>query len=209
MYKAIFTLGHSTHPIEKFIKLLRMHGVSAVCDVRSSPYSRFNPQYNRENLKASLKESDIKYVFLGKELGARSEDPCCYQDGRVSYDRLAKTDIFRMGIDRLLRGAIDYDIALVCAEKDPLECHRTILVARELEKKGCSVLHILENGKIERHEDAIARLIREYNSGQGSDFFLTAEEIQNKAYSKQAEKISYALPEEDAGDTDVTIGVNK
>jgi uncharacterized protein (DUF488 family) len=198
MLNTIFTVGHSTHEIWKFIELLKMHDITAVCDVRSSPYSRFNPQYNRESLKDNLLKNGIKYVFLGKELGARSDDPTCYQDGNVQYDRLAKTELFQLGLERLLKGARDYNIALVCAEKDPIECHRTILVSRELERKGHSISHILETGEIETHDEAIERLIKGLNADQDYDLFLTKEEIRNQAYSKQAEKICYTLPEADA-----------
>ncbi len=208
MQNAIFTLGHSTHEIEKFIRLLKVHHITALCDVRSSPYSRFNPQFNRENLKISLRENGIKYVFLGKELGARSDDSACYKNGKVSYDLLANSELFQSGIDRVIKGSKDFKIALVCAEKDPLECHRTILVARELEKKGHCVIHILEDGTIEKNEEAVARLVKGFNSGQGDDLFLTEEEIKNRAFSKQAEKISYTLPEFDVEeDADVQKGM--
>ncbi|MGP0566701.1 MULTISPECIES: DUF488 domain-containing protein [unclassified Nitrospina] len=196
MHNTIFTVGHSTHEMEKFVRLLKMYDITAICDVRSSPYSHYNPQYNREKLKASLLENGIKYVFLGKELGARSDDPTCYKDGKVQYDCLAKTELFKIGIERLLKGARDYNIALVCAEKDPLECHRTILVARELEKKGLSIFHILGNGEIETHDEAMARLIKGLNSGHAHDLFISEEDIRNQAYSRQAEKISYTLPDD-------------
>ena len=90
MSAEIFTIGHSTHSIDVFIELLRQHRVSAVCDVRSIPYSRYNPQYNRENLKRSLEKHHILYVFMGKEFGVRSENPQCYCHGQVQYERLAQ-----------------------------------------------------------------------------------------------------------------------
>ena len=104
--KDVLTVGHSTHPLAVFLDLLRQHGVTALADVRSSPYSRMNPQYNRESLAAALKDEGIKYVFLGKELGARSDDPACYQNGRVQYQRLAQTSLFKSGIERVLQGAL-------------------------------------------------------------------------------------------------------
>lgn len=199
MHNTIFTVGHSTHEIGKFIGLLKMHDITAICDVRSSPYSRFNPQYNRESLKASLLKNGIKYAFLGKEFGARSDDPTCYQNGKVQYDRLAKTELFQRGLERLQKGARDYNIALVCAEKDPIECHRTILVARELETKGFLISHILNTGEIETHDEAMERLIKGINAGQDHNLFMTKEEIHKQAYSVQAEKICYTLPEDDDG----------
>lgn len=191
MKKAIFTIGHSTYPIEKFLGLLELHGITALCDVRSSPYSRFNPQYNRDALKDSLRSHNIKYVFLGDELGARSKDPSCYKDGRVQYVALAKTKLFRSGIDRIQLGINrDYKMALMCAEKDPLDCHRTVLVAHNLEKEGFKISHILGNGTLESHADATARLIKQFNFDQ-DDLFLSAQEVINKAFYKQGEKIAY------------------
>src|ERR1700704_3164996 len=120
MTEAVYTIGHSTHSIEKFVELLGRAQITAVSDVRSRPYSRMNPQFNRENLKQSLSANGIKYVFLGKELGARSEDHSCYRNGQVQYDLLARTDLFKQGIERILEGTQKYRVALMCAEKEPL-----------------------------------------------------------------------------------------
>lgn len=195
MKKVIFTLGHSTHNIEKFIDLLKMHTITAVCDVRSAPFSKYNPQYNQDNLKKILLGNKIKYVFLGKELGARSSDKSCYKNGQVQFELLAKTEFFQKGLERIIQGAKEFNIALVCAEKDPIECHRTLLVSRELEKQGFFISHILDDGKIETQEELITRIIKQNNSGQDCDLFLTKNEIHHKAYAAQSVKISYVLPE--------------
>src|SRR5260370_22847020 len=150
-----FKIGHSTHTLQHFFSLLKSHNITAFCDVRSKPYSRNNPQFNREDLKTALSNQGIVYVFLGRELGARSEDPTCYDDGKVQYDRLARTDLFRDGLDRIQEGAKKYRIALMCAEKDPLDCHRTILVARHLQALGFEVQHILADGGLESHKGAL------------------------------------------------------
>src|SRR5713101_7111495 len=97
----VLTIGHSTHTIEKFADVLCHNRVTAVADVRSVPYSRFQPQFNRESLSRALKEHGIAYVFLGKELGARSEDKTCYENGRVQYRRLSQTRAFRSGLERV------------------------------------------------------------------------------------------------------------
>src|SRR5579871_5281780 len=99
MQQTVFTIGHSTHNLQYFLSLLKLHSITALCDVRSKPYSRTNPQFNKENLKITLHEHGIIYAFLGRELGARSEDPACYHEGKVQYDRLAQTDLFRNGMD--------------------------------------------------------------------------------------------------------------
>jgi hypothetical protein len=112
---SVFTIGHSNHPIDAFITLLRQHGITALADVRSAPYSRFQPQFNKDALDRSLKAEGIKYVFLGKELGARSEDRSCYQNGRVRYPLLAETALFRNGLERVMTGAQNFKIAIMCA----------------------------------------------------------------------------------------------
>jgi len=156
----IYTVGHSNHPIERFIGLLQPHGITALADVRSTPYSRFNPQFRREKLQTALSDAGIQYVFLGAELGARSEDPAVYgADGRVSYALLAKTDLFRRGIARLQAGMADHRVAIMCAEREPLDCHRTILVSRELVREGIPVTHILADGSLESHDHAMQRLV--------------------------------------------------
>lgn len=117
----LYSIGHSTHPIETFVGLLQMHGVTALVDVRSHPYSKHFPQFSKDALKDALQKSGITYVFLGKELGARSENPACYRQGKVQYDLLAKEPLFAQGLDRLRQGMQKFQIALMCAEKDPLE----------------------------------------------------------------------------------------
>lgn len=186
----IYSVGHSTQPFEKFLNLLQKQGVTAIADVRSAPYSRFNPQFNREELRAALKVNGIRYVFLGKELGARSEDECCYVDGKVQYKLLAKTPFFQSGVRRVLEGAEAHKIALMCAEKDPIDCHRTILVARELVSRGATVTHILQDGSIESHQDAISRLIFKLGLGE-ADMFRSEELTVDDAYEKQGDRIAY------------------
>lgn len=186
----IFTVGHSTQSGEQFVRLLQKHGITAIADVRSAPYSRHNPQFNREELRAALKVHEIRYVFLGKELGARSDDECCYVDGKVRYPLLAATQLFRSGIERVIEGSLSQKIALMCAEKDPLDCHRTILVSRELVERGCNIKHILVNGAIELHCDAISRLVTRLGLG-GEDMFRSAALTVDEAYAKQGDRIAY------------------
>jgi uncharacterized protein (DUF488 family) len=176
--------------VEEFVSLLNRHQITAVCDVRSSPYSRVNPQFNRESLKASLRNAGIAYVFLGKELGARSDDSSCYEHGKVRYERLAATEEFRDGLRRVREGTGKFRVALMCAEKDPLECHRTILVARHLESEGIEVQHILSNGRLEAHASAMSRLLQNLRIPE-DDMFRSRAEILNEAYRMQGERIAY------------------
>jgi uncharacterized protein (DUF488 family) len=179
--------------MEQFIALLERHGVTALADVRSMPYSRFNPQYNRKALTQSLNLAGIEYVFLGAELGARSSDPACYEEGKVSYARLASTPAFQRGIDRLQAGMASHRIAIMCAEKEPLDCHRTILVARELRKRRVEVSHILASGEVEPHDATIGRL-RERLGLAKDDLFARDETHDAEAYDLQGRRIAYAGP---------------
>jgi len=187
---SIFTIGHSTHRAEAFLALLRQHGVEAVADVRSAPFSRFNPQFNREALEQCLKANGIRYAFLGKELGARSEDRSCYIDGRVQYGRLAQTALFQSGLDRVLQGAARYRVALMCAEKEPLECHRTLLVAKALVARGQPVLHIHADGHLETHEAAMERLL-DVTGLPKADLFRSKEELLSEALARQEQQVAY------------------
>ena len=201
--RSVLTIGHSNHPVKAFVALLRQHGVTALADVRSAPYSRFAPQFNREALERSLKAHSIKYVFLGRELGARPDDRSCYENGRVQYARLARTDLFRSGLNRVVRGANDYCVALMCAEKEPLECHRALLVARALDELDVPVEHILPDGRLESHGDAMLRLLKVVRL-PSQDLFRSRRELIALALAQQEERIAYVdekLAAETAGDT--------
>jgi len=186
----IHTIGHSIHPIEYFTSILKSSFIDAIADVRSSPYSKFTPQYNRENLYVSLKDAGISYVFLGDKLGARPKDDSCYENGQVKYNLLAKTDNFKSGISRLIKGSEKYSIAIMCSEKEPIVCHRTLLVGRELFKSGISVKHIGADGSIETHSEAMARLMRLVNVSD-CELFRSREELLEIACSIQESKTSY------------------
>lgn len=189
---AILTIGHSNHSSETFIKLLIDHGVETVADVRSAPYSRFNPQFNRERLKIDLKAHDMGYVFLGEELGARSKDPSHYDEsGRVLYSRLAKTGPFRRGLDRVVHGAAEHRIALMCSEGEPLECHRTLLVSRALvDDCKIAVGHILPDGGLESYDEAMDRLLLVAKRSE-NDFFLSRRERIAQAMEYQERRVAY------------------
>jgi uncharacterized protein (DUF488 family) len=190
MPEAVYTVGHSTHSLPRFFELLGRHAITAVCDVRSQPYSRLNPQFNRGELRDALRTAGVRYVFLGKELGARSTDKSCYCNGQVQYDRLAKTDEFKHGLERVKMGSRSYRVALMCAERDPLHCHRAILVARQLVEQGVHIRHILANGQLEDHDQALNRLLRILNLQQG-DMFQLNKDVTDEAYRRQNGEIGY------------------
>jgi uncharacterized protein (DUF488 family) len=192
--KRMFTIGHSNHEIEHFAHLLTRHGISAIADVRSSPYSEYSPQFNREILQQRLQSFHIEYVFLGRELGARRTEETCYVSGQAKYDAIRRLPAFRHGLDRILEGVEQYTLALLCAEADPLACHRTILICPEL-KAVCPDLqidHILGDGSLESHEQAEQRLVRLHKLQPELFGEMTSVAgLVRRAYDMQANRIAY------------------
>ena len=188
--RCLFTIGHSDHEIEPFVDLLQRHGVTAVADVRSHPYSRYLPQFNRETLAGALQRGGIAYIFLGNELGARRTEPECYVDGQARYDRIARTPAFAEGLRQVRRELAEHRLALMCAEKDPLTCHRMILVCRALRSEPIDIVHILADGELESMDDAEARLL-DVTGMPSRDLFRSRDELVDEAYERQAERIAY------------------
>ncbi len=186
----LFTIGHSDHEMPEFVSLLTRHGVDVVADVRSHPYSRFHGQFNRDTFAHLLNHAGIQYVFLGRELGARRSERESYEGKQARYDRIALLPAFREGLERLRHGLGSHRIALVCAEKDPITCHRTVLVCRQLRSDPIEIQHILDNGSIETMEQSESRLL-EVAGLPTADLFHDHSELIEQAYDLQAERIAY------------------
>ncbi len=159
MYRHLFTVGHSNLSIEDFISLLKKHKVNAIADVRSHPYSSYLPHFNRDLLKFELLKAKFKYVFLGDELGARPKDLSCYINDKAVYRKIADSNTFKSGIERILVGLNKYRIALMCSEKDPISCHRTILICKYLRQLDININHIIDEKTIESQEQLEDRLL--------------------------------------------------
>src|SRR4051812_35974451 len=144
----LFTVGHSNHEPDAFLDLLQSAGVTAVADVRSSPYSRRQPHFSRQTLEALLRQRGIAYVFLGEQLGGRPASPELYDaEGWANYEAIRQTARFREGLDRLLRGLQRYRIALLCGEEDPLDCHRGLMISPALVERGLPPTHLRKDGR--------------------------------------------------------------
>src|SRR5207247_1205287 len=156
----IMTIGHSNHPIEKLVGLLQASAVAVVVDTRSQPYSKYTVQFNREALQSAIAGAGMKYLYLGRELGGRPEGAGFYDaEGHVLYARVAESRPFREGIERVLAGSEQYRVALLCAEEDPRDCHRRLLVARVLaERGGALIRHIRGDGRLQTEEELRAEL---------------------------------------------------
>lgn len=209
MRNQLFTIGHSNLDKDSFVSLLNQHNITALADVRSSPYSRYLPHFNKDNLNHKLSNLGIKYVFLGQELGARPKDRNCYIEGKAVYEKIAKTSLFSKGIERILKGCQSYNIALMCAEKDPITCHRAILVCQHLKQFPIQINHILHDGTLETHQQLEKRLLKIHNLAppgtekliqlnlfdslpdQAPCQTLSLEESLTEAYRRQGNKIAY------------------
>lgn len=151
---SLYTIGHSRHTIDAFIDLARRHGISLIVDVRGQPYSRFNPQYNRERFRDALAEHGIDYSWLGDRLSGRPTKAEFYgTDGKVMWDELSRWPALHEGLAKVLGRAASERLALVCAEEDPMRCHRRFLLTPPLAELGARVLHIRGDGSLQTEEE--------------------------------------------------------
>ena len=182
--------------MEDFVALLTDNGVNMVVDVRSAPRSRWVPHFNPDNLEPSLERAGVDYAYMGRELGGRPNDRSAYDaDGRVSYERAALADDFSDAIASLIRQADDRRIILLCMERDPLECHRALLVARALADRGVDVRHILQDGGVENHEELMDRLLKSLGLPPQPDLLRTREDVIADAIRQQAGRVAYVAEE--------------
>jgi uncharacterized protein (DUF488 family) len=204
------SVGHSNHEAEGFLALLRGAGVSAVADVRSSPFSRRLPHFSRPQLEPMLRQAGLAYVFLGDLLGGRPAAEELYDDDGqgnrvVNYERVRATERFRQGLERLERGLERYAVALMCGEEDPLDCHRGLMIAPALKEKGLAPLHLRKGGRLETTEEMEGRLLRETKVGEGriGGLFPPGEEehreLLAEAYRVMNRKKAYRVQREEDG----------
>lgn len=189
----LLTIGHSTHSFERFIEIVKGAGVTAIVDVRSSPFSRYSPHFNRDALAAQLRKQGVHYLFLGRELGARRDERECYVGRQARYDRIAQLPLFRVGVERVLNGCATHTVALMCAEKDPITCHRMVLVSRAARQPGLKIDHVREDGSIESNTAAENRML-EFCKLPTEDLFQTRQSLVERAYDLQALRIAWQEP---------------
>jgi uncharacterized protein (DUF488 family) len=186
----LFSIGHSNIPAERFIAMLRTAGVNAIADVRSTPASRRFPWFSSKNLASALQDGGILYMPFGDSLGGRPRDPALYRDAVADYESMAQRPEFCAGLDRLLAMASQHRVCLMCAEREPLDCHRCLLVSRALAERGCAVGHILHDGTIEAHAATEQRLLAD--SGPDADLFVTGQgERLAAAYRRRCRAAAY------------------
>ena len=192
MTETLYTIGYSSRTIDDFIALLARYKITALCDVRSMPHSSRNPQFNRESIKRALESHNIDYVFLGEELGARPKDPSCYVDGKAIYHKIASLALFKKGLERIEIGVQKgYILALMCAEKDPMTCHRSILICRNLRGQGIDIQHIVDQEVTETQDELEKRLIAQLKLYPDMFKDTDSHALIERAYDIQGDRIAY------------------
>jgi uncharacterized protein (DUF488 family) len=212
MPEHLFTVGHSNLSIEEFIGLITKHQINVIADVRSHPYSSYLSHFNRDLLKFELLKAKFKYVFLGNELGARPKDLSCYINNKAIYSKITDSSDFQNGIKRILVGLNKYRVALMCAEKDPISCHRTILICKHLRQLDIKIDHIIDDKTLESQGQLEDRLLDLHGFDLGNNrlkipeilqldlfgsvepsktSFISKAEFLEQAYLIQENKIAY------------------
>lgn len=194
MSNELFTIGYSPHDLNSFLCILKKYKITAIADVRSAPYSQFKPEFNRDHLSEFLYKNGVVYVFLGDVCGARIESPDCYLNGKIDYSLVAQNKKFNECLRRIINGMEKFRIALMCAEKDPITCHRTILICRNLDIYFIKIRHLLHDGTVEEHQNSEQRLLELFNLNH-PDLFRSAQERLNDAYLRQGKKIAFEAAE--------------
>lgn len=197
----LFTVGHSTYDIDYFISLLKTYDINCVVDVRSTPYSKYSIQYNKDSIKMSLKSHNITYIHMGMEFGARRSSKDLYtREGYVDFERVKHDKAFKAGIERIKVGLKKgYNIAFMCTEKRPDECHRCILVGRNFKDLGYKVINIINESEYKLQEEIEMDLLETYFPDRNQvalipDMNLTNksdEELINDAYKLRNKEIGY------------------
>ena len=188
----LLTIGHSNQPIDRFLALLRDAGVTALADVRSTPASRRFPWFSARPLRSRLEAEGVAYLAMGDVLGGRPRDPSLFRDGVADYEAMAATPEFRAGIDRMVVTMRQHRVCLMCAERDPLDCHRCLLVAPALAAGGLAVGHVLGDGSMISHRTIEDGLL----SGEASDDLFAGDRTARlaHAYRRRAYKVAFRPP---------------
>ena len=185
----VLTIGHSNHPIGRFTSLLQGAGATTIVDVRSTPASRRYPWFSARGLREYLKQVHIAYLSMGDALGGRPRDTSLFRDGVADYEAMAATDAFRAGIDEVVAMAPRVRACLMCAEREPLDCHRCLLVAPALAARGLRIGHVTPDGNIVPHEAIEDRLLAQFGD---DDLFAGGRDARlAEAYRRRARAVAY------------------
>jgi uncharacterized protein (DUF488 family) len=198
--RAVYSIGHSNHALADFVALLEASSITALADVRSQPVSRRNPHFDKQELEAAVRERGFVYVFMGEQLGGRPNRASLFDsEGRADYERMCGADDFQRGLDRLETARGKFTVAMMCAEEDPLDCHRGLLIAPALGVRGVDVKHIRGDGTIESTAQMEERLLGDTDVGRWDGLFAATlsdddrREMLAEAYRRMARKKAFRL----------------
>jgi uncharacterized protein (DUF488 family) len=195
MTQKLYTIGHSAMPLYTFLAALKKWRVKLLVDVRSHPSSRRFPHFTQANIEKALRMSGVEYLFLGTQLGGRPDDPQAYgPDGVVDYAACRESRAFQAGLKRVQHELAGADLALMCSEEEPLECHRFLMIGPALVALGIAPLHIRKGGIIETQQEAEHRLLKQQKlaaAGEGSLFSADRESALQTAHLAQSKKCAF------------------
>lgn len=196
----LFTIGHSNYEVNYFINIVKKYKINCIVDVRSIPYSKYSPQYNKENIKKLLKINKINYIYMGKEFGAMRTAKTLYtKEGYVDFEKVKYDKDFKLGINRVKVGVEKgYNIAFMCSEKNPTDCHRCILIGRTFKELGYNIINIIDENKYKLQNDIEKELIETYYPDRNQislipEMNLSNEELINNVYKFKNREIGYRL----------------
>jgi uncharacterized protein (DUF488 family) len=191
--KGFVTIGHGKRDLNTFIYTLLRYKVNCIVDVRSSPYSKFSPQFNREILASELNKHNITYKWFGDSLGGRPSDLSTYdENGIVDYDKLIKSDAFSKGLKELEELSVPYNVCIMCSEHDPLRCHRFLAVSKELARRGYRILHIIDERQFAKQSTLEDKLVEiHYGECIQLDLFSENQDYLAQSYVKQNKVCAY------------------
>ena len=188
----IHTIGHSNLSAESLVGMLKQRGITQVIDVRSTPYSRYVPQFNQNNIRLTLERNSTNYTHMGDALGGRPQDDRLYnRDGRANYELMAQEKTFQDGVRQVEQMAENSHVALMCTEADPLRCHRTLLVSQELASRGMNIIHLMRDDQQESHEETMEKLLALWKLLPDKDAGMTRRQLIEEAVRNQAAKVAY------------------
>lgn len=191
--KGFVTIGHGRTDLRTFILTLLKYKVNCIVDVRSSPYSKYSPQFNREAFQPELAKHNISYKWFGKSLGGRPDDPSVYDnDGIVDYERLVRTKVFSDGLQQLEELSIPFNVAIMCSEHDAMKCHRFLAISRELSRRGYRVYHIVDLKQIVKQPEMEDKLMKiHFGENIQMDLFSSNDDTLEQSYNKQSKNCAY------------------
>ena len=198
----IYTVGHSNYTVERLIDMLKHYNINCVVDIRGTPYSKYNIQFDKETIRYTLSKAGFIYIYMAKELAAKRINKQSYkEEGYSDFEKVIKENEFIEGIERLKNGCNKgYKIALLGAMQEPIRCHRSILVGRALRENGFNVKHILDDYSIASQEDIEQMLLDKYFSNRNQmtidDLIgnsLTRKEMIQEGYRLANKEIGYRI----------------